>query len=178
MWVFATAIPQNVLVVAPRGPFDTPLGGYGWYPHRIGAWPTLGDLQPTAHRLAELLAPENFARADLSRCHLVGFSQGAALAYTYLMLYPHKVASLAALSGFLPLEAESLLQDPLLEDKPVFIAHGSLDDLVPVERARQAAKALQRAGAKVTYCEDQAGHKLSAACFRGLAAFLSTISES
>jgi phospholipase/carboxylesterase len=53
----------------------------------------------------------------------------------------------------------------------VFIAHGTTDNLVPVEMARESANLLKQAGANVTYCEEEVGHKLSAPCFRGLEAF-------
>jgi predicted esterase len=53
----------------------------------------------------------------------------------------------------------------------MFIAHGTDDDRVPVEKARLSAELLENAGAAVTYCEEQVGHKLSAKCFRGLEAF-------
>ncbi len=173
MWVFASRLPQKALIVAPRGIYPTPLGGYGWYPHQIGNWPSLDSLKPTSQELDRLLQPENFPMADLSQIHLIGFSQGAALAYTYALLNPLKVTSVAGLSGFLPLGSERVVSDHLLEGKAVFIAHGSQDDLVPVERARQAVEFFEQLGARVTYCEDEVGHKLSANCFRGLQAFIS-----
>jgi len=56
---------------------------------------------------------------------------------------------------------------------PIFISLGTLYSLVPVERARQAASVLQLAGASVSYCEEEVGHKLSASCFRGLENYFS-----
>jgi predicted esterase len=60
-----------------------------------------------------------------------------------------------------------------LQGKNVFLAHGTQDSLVPVDRARQAAATLQEAGADVILCEDEVGHKLSASCFRNLQDFIS-----
>jgi predicted esterase len=56
------------------------------------------------------------------------------------------------------------------------MAHGTQDALVPVARARQARQILLEAGAQVTYCEDDVGHKLSASCFRGLETFFARLS--
>ena len=103
--------------------------------------------------------------------NFVGFSQGAALAYTFALLYPEGVSSLAGLSGFLPDGALTLAKGQPLKRKPIFLAHGTQDELVPVKRARQAVKLLEQAGAQVTYCEDDVGHKLSVSCFRGLESF-------
>jgi predicted esterase len=44
---------------------------------------------------------------------------------------------------------------------------------VPIALGRRAVEILELAGASVTYCEDEVGHKLSASCFRGLEAFFS-----
>jgi phospholipase/carboxylesterase len=87
------------------------------------------------------------------------------------MKYPHRVESLAGLSGFLPEGAANLVKERPLVDKAVFVTHGTQDDLVPVARARRSVELLEMAGAQVTYCEEQVGHKLSSACFRGMESF-------
>jgi phospholipase/carboxylesterase len=129
------------------------------------------DFRPAIRDLNDLLNPAKFPRGDFNQIHLMGFSQGAALGYAYTFLQPDRVTSLAGLSGFLPEGVESLAGDRPLEGKPIFVAHGTLDEMVPVERSRQAVEVLERAGAKVIYCEDDVGHKLSAGCFRGLDGF-------
>jgi phospholipase/carboxylesterase len=159
--------------VAPRGLYPVPGGGYGWHAHKPGAWPWLDDFQPAIDGLFGLLTPENFPEADLSSFSLAGFSQGAAISSAIALQHPRRVDLLAGLSGFLPQGAEALARNRPLNEKPVFIAHGSQDELVPVWRARQAVEVLEAAGAKVSYCEDDVGHKLSASCFRGLEEFFS-----
>jgi len=173
MWVFASRMPKDALLVALRGIYETPLGGYGWHPHRARGWPWVDEFQPAVEGLVDLLAPENFPEADPSSIRLVGFSQGAALCYAWAMQHPQKIKSLAGLSGFLPEGAEALARNRPLLGKTVFVAHGTQDELVPVVRARQAAQVLEQAGALVTYCEDDVGHKLSSNCFRGLQEFFS-----
>ncbi len=171
MWIFAKRLPKRALIVAPRGIFSIPAGGYGWHDHQFGLWPTIDELQPAAQALHELLVVENFPSANLQRIHLAGFSQGAALSIAYSLIYPQQTASLAALSGFLPEEIGELVRTRPLLGMPVFIAHGSRDDRVPVEKARQAVATLEAAGADVVYCEDDVGHKLSISCFNSLEHF-------
>ena len=72
----------------------------------------------------------------------------------------------------LPQGAEALARNKPLHDKNIFIAHGNQDKLVPVDKARRAVAILKSAGAKVTYCEDDVGHKLSTNCFLGLESFI------
>ena len=171
MWVFSLRLPKNALLIAPRGLYKTEEAGYSWYPKLNKPLPWVDDLAPAAQKLFDTLTGHNFPAADFSALHLVGFSQGAALAYTMTIMHPERVKSLAGLSGFLPDGAPTLMQEDHLHGLPVFIAHGTEDERVPVERARAAVAQFEQAGAKVTYCEDDVGHKLSAKCFHGLEAF-------
>ena len=169
MWVFTSRLPANRLIIAPRGLFPAPHGGYAWHAYN-GDWPRREHITPAVEALAGLLTQSRFPQADLSDLHLVGFSQGAALAYAYTLEHPERVASLAALSGFMP-EGVVMRSDGRYSGLPVFITHGTRDSLVPVERARQAVAAFEQVGAQVTYCEHDVGHKLNANCFRGLEHF-------
>ncbi|MEW5868320.1 MAG: hypothetical protein AB1894_03530 [Chloroflexota bacterium] len=175
MWVFASRLPQDAWLVAPRGLYPAPTGGYAWHAYKPRMWPWVDDFRPAVEALLELLTPENFPGADFSKLRLVGFSQGAALAFTLALLHPGRICTLAGLSGFLPDGAAALAAGQPLRGIPLFMAHGSQDALVPVERARQAVELLEQAGAQVSYCEDDVGHKLSAGCFRGLEAFFRRI---
>ena len=53
-----------------------------------------------------------------------------------------------------------------------FVAHGTRDELVPVEKARHSVQLLEQGGTQVAYCEDEVGHKLSVDCFSALASFM------
>jgi phospholipase/carboxylesterase len=172
MWVFADRLPQHAWLVAPRGLYAAALGGYGWQLSFERAWPDIDDFRPAMEAIWALLIAEHFPSADLSRVHIVGFSQGAALGYSLGLAYPWQVGVLAGLSGFTPEGIEALVSSHPLTGKTCFMAHGTQDQLVPVIRARQARQALLDAGAQVTYCEDEVGHKLSASCFRGLEKFI------
>lgn len=168
MWVFASRLPKSAWLAAPRGLFPALPGGYGWQPHRVGSWPAVDGFLPAVTALQAFLRVENFPSADLDHIHLIGFSQGAALSFAFAHYYPQRVASIAALSGFMP----SGMQPPFpFAHIPVFWAHGTQDELVPIERARRAVQALQESQFQVDYCEHEVGHKLNAACFSGLQAF-------
>jgi predicted esterase len=72
----------------------------------------------------------------------------------------------------MPAGAERLIEEHPLQGKPFFVAHGTLDEMVSIEDARRSVKLLERAGAPVTFCEDDVGHKVSASCLRAMQAFL------
>lgn len=171
MWVFSSRLPAGYMLIAPRALYPSPLGGYSWVPSQNQPAPGIEDLRPAIRELNDLLTPNQFPEGDFKKIRLMGFSQGTALVYAFAFIQPDRVVSLAGLSGFLPAGAERLAGTRPLAGKPVFVAHGTLDELVPVERARQAVDVLEQAGARVSYCVDEVGHKLSANCFRGLEEF-------
>jgi phospholipase/carboxylesterase len=171
MWVFTHRLPQNLLMIAPRGLYSAPTGGYSWTRAARGSWPTLDDFRPAAAALDELLSPAHFPSANFSQLFLTGFSQGAALTYAFALLYPQRVSAFAGLAGFMPEAVDDVIAVQPLYGKPAFVSHGTRDELVPVEQARWAVKSLEQAGARVAYCEEDVGHKLAADCFRGLGAF-------
>jgi phospholipase/carboxylesterase len=42
----------------------------------------------------------------------------------------------------------------------VFIAHGTQDEVIAIERARKGAEYLRQLGLEVTFVEDSVGHKV------------------
>jgi predicted esterase len=103
MWVFTTRLPRNAILMAPRGLYPAHgMGGYSWHPQISTPWPRLNDFQPAVEKLFETISGRNFPHGDITRLHIIGFSQGTALAYSMAILHPDRVASLAGLSGFLP----------------------------------------------------------------------------
>lgn len=103
---------------------------------------------------------------------LAGFSQGAAMTLALALNFPHQFHRAAVLSGFLPQGGKEKLRDLTPLSMEFFIAHGRLDDLVPVSLAQETTRVLKQAGAKVDYCEDDVGHKMSRNCIEKLRAFL------
>ena len=70
-----------------------------------------------------------------------------------------------------------LLVEPAnkLTGLPVFITHGTRDEIVPVEKARQSRDLYQRLQAEVTYGEYSTGHKVHTDGMRSLKQWLRDI---
>jgi len=171
MSVFGERMPEQYWLVAPRGIYPSPSGGFSWFLEQGERLPWVDDFRSAIEALFELLVPKNFPGADLEKLDLMGFSQGAALAYALAFLYPQRVRRLAGLAGFLPEGCEALSRNQPLKGKQVYVAHGKLDKRVPVEKGCESARVLKEAGGDVAYCESEVGHKLSAGCFKGLKEF-------
>ena len=176
MWVFARNFPADVLMLAPRGLHAAPQGGYSWRPHREGTFgrPSFTEFQDSIGRLIELVDEyQAEAGMDAGPFDVMGFSQGAAMSNVIACLFPERVRKVGVLAGFMPSGMEEIIAQKPLTGKSVFITHGTQDNLVPIDRGRASMSLLEQAGAHVTYCEAEVGHKVSADCLRALETFFS-----
>jgi phospholipase/carboxylesterase len=178
MWVFARNLSADYWMVAPRAPHLSRMeqGGYSWHQPAAEAEdrPTLDDLRPAADSLISLV--DEYAASvnlDAGAFDILGFSQGAAVSSLLAFLYPQRIRKVGILAGFVPGGLEQLVSRRPLKGKPFFVAHGTKDETVPIERARVSIEILEQAGARVTFCEDHVGHKVSVTCLRALKDFFS-----
>ena len=174
MWVFARNFPTDYWILAPRGLHTAAEGGYSWRSPREGTFgrPSLEDLRDSAEALIRLV--DTYAakiQVDASQFDVVGFSQGAALSNALSCLHPNRVRKAGILAGFMPSGLDESIAKKPLAGKQMFVAHGTQDNLVPIDRARASMSLLEQAGADVTYCEAEVGHKVSADCLRALESF-------
>jgi phospholipase/carboxylesterase len=174
MWIFTRRFPNDMWIAAPRAPHAAEGGGYSWralHPGTRGL-PTLSDLKPAADSLIRLVDDVSASiGVDGSQFDVAGFSQGGALVNVLALLYPQRIRKAAVLAGFMPGGVDDLIARHVLAGKQFFVAHGSKDNLVSLERAQQAIELQEGAGAQVTFCEAEVGHKVSADCLRGLETF-------
>jgi len=90
---------------------------------------------------------------DSSRMLLTGMSDGGTFSYVSGLDGASPFTHLAPVSAtFHPLMAE-MADATRLQGLPIFITHGKLDWMFPVQTAQQTRAALSAAGANVTYRE-------------------------
>lgn len=86
------------------------------------------------------------------RILLAGFSQGCAMTLQTGLRFPQKLAGLLCLSGYLPLSnAVAAERSPANQDTPIFMAHGTMDPVVPIDRAVAARTTLAGLGYAVEW---------------------------
>ena len=171
MWVFTRKLPAQVAILAPRGVYIAPEGGYTWRESQPGkkGFPGVEEFRQSAEALVRFVDEWSSSSGVIAdQFDLIGFSQGASLTYSLALLHPERIRAMAALSGFMPPGAKELLLKRPLAGKPIFVAHGRQDNMVPVELARKAVALLEGSGARVTYFESDGGHKVSLDCYPGL----------
>ncbi len=175
MWVFTRGLPSNYWMIAPRAPYAADTNGFSWRPPQLETFgrPSLEMLRPAVDELIRLIDEYSTSvKLDAKQFDMMGFSQGAVMVNALGMLYPQRVRKMAVLAGFLPSDMEGIVAQKPLAGKIIFVAHGTEDQTVPIERALASIEALKKAGAHVIYCEDQVGHKLSANCLHALEEYL------
>jgi predicted esterase len=117
------------------------------------------DLIQRSQKLAEfVVAASQTYGLDPSQVIAVGFSNGANIAASVLLLHPLIFAGAVLLAPMVPLEPDTL---PVLDAKPVFIGAGQRDPLVPIENTERLAQMLRDAGAMVTLHWHPGGHALT-----------------
>ncbi len=171
MWIFANKLSPDYWVIAPRAPYRVQDGGYSWYPTEAADFDHLSrdEVNSIIERLVKLVEDyQSTMQFDEKGIDVAGFSQGAALALLLALSHPALVRKTAILAGFIPDHAKALISSSRLNDKPFFVAHGQNDQTVPIERGREAAALLGAAGGRVTFCEAEVSHKVSASCLRAL----------
>jgi predicted esterase len=119
------------------------------------------DLEDLRARTAELAAFVTAAAAhykfDPTRVVAVGFSNGANIAASLLLLRPGVLEGAILFRAMVPLVPDPL---PSLPRTPVLVSNGRADPIVPVAETERLAALLRNAGADVTLVWQAAGHHL------------------
>ncbi|HEV7785622.1 MAG TPA: dienelactone hydrolase family protein, partial [Thermoanaerobaculia bacterium] len=98
---------------------------------------------------------------DPKKVVVAGFSQGGVMGYELALRQPSSFAGLAALSTWFPPELAAILPKvPEQEGFPVLMIHGTRDDRIDVEKARESREALRPYGVTLTYREFEMGHEI------------------
>ena len=107
------------------------------------------------------------------RVVLAGFSQGGAIALQAGLRYAQRLGGILALSTYLPLAATLAAERSAANrDLPVFMAHGTLDPMIPIARARASRAALEALGYAVEWREYTMLHSVCAEEIGDIAGFL------
>jgi phospholipase/carboxylesterase len=119
----------------------------------------LDDLKTRANELADFVdaAARHY---ELAADHIVGvgYSNGANIAASMLLLRPEIMHAAILFRAMVPLLPDKL---PDLSSMRVWIGAGDQDPIVPVSETKRLAELLRRAGANVTIRFTKAGHGLT-----------------
>lgn len=163
------------LLLFPEAPFLLQPGmlSYTWFE-------SSGDLRRTPEEFERVtgLVSEFIDEAlqkyggDPDRVALLGFSQGGSIAYHLGLTQPSRWRGVAALSTWLPEEAEAAghsADADALAALPMLIQHGTQDPTIALDRARDSKTRIEGLGMKPDYREYPMGHQIGNESLRDLA---------
>ncbi|MDC8786497.1 alpha/beta hydrolase [Roseateles koreensis] len=118
-------------------------------------------LRLSVSQLHQLLDQEIARGVPPERIVLAGFSQGCAMTLLAGLRYPQRLAGLAGLSGYLPLpDSTAAERHGANLETPIFMAHGSRDPVVSINRGQSSRELLTRLGHTVEWHEYPIEHSL------------------
>ncbi len=143
------------LVNAP----DDYYGGYSWYN-------IAGDHAPGVTRSREMLfdlfddlRKRGFATEQTT---LGGFSQGCLMSIDVSLRYPHKLAGIVGISGYVFETDKSITEfSPVAKQQRFLVTHGTLDPIVAFARTKSQIQRLQSAGLQIEWHEFQKAHTIA-----------------
>ena len=161
------ALPKNLPVrfIFPHAPV-IPVSINGGYP--MPAWFDITALTPELKidekgLMAAIKAAHDLIQAEINkgispaRIIVAGFSQGGAMALSAALTYSETLAGVIALSTFI----SSTQTLPINQQRPpVYMAHGILDDVVPMSLGEQTYQFLKQRGFDISWNVYAMGHEV------------------
>jgi len=173
----APYLDPRFFVVSARAPITLAPGMYAWFEVQLDPVRPIINPQQAESSREKLLtfidkAIETYG-IDPVRVYLMGFSQGAIMSLAVALTSPEKVAGVVAMSGrVLPEIVPHIAAPEALRDLPIFVAHGTEDQVLPIHHGRAARELLQRLPVALTYREYPMGHQISDQSLADIAGWL------
>ena len=162
LFSFAEELPDNLLIVSARAPLSMNFGAYAWYSinfdDKNGKFSDLKEAKESIDTIALFIdeIKEKYT-TNPAKTFLLGFSQGAILSYSLSFFYPNKIQHIIALSGYINTELlPAEISKTIATD--YYCSHGSVDQVLPVEWARNSKPFLDKLNFKNVYSEYNVGH--------------------
>ncbi|HLJ65986.1 MAG TPA: phospholipase, partial [Chloroflexota bacterium] len=162
-------------VIALRAPVTLAAGSYAWVDLAVTPQGFTYDQRVAVQCLMRITAfIDAIARPYTGQpVYLLGFSQGADFAVSAALHRSDLIAGAVLVAGSIPPEARLLAAGPeRLARLAILLAHGTVDQLVPVSFARTGRAMLTSLGAGLTYREYLMGHEISPDCLADIHAWL------
>ena len=136
----------------------------------------IASLTRSREFIEELIAQEKERGIAADKIILAGFSQGCAMTLHTGLRHPETLAGLVCLSGYLP------LADKLSDERhdanaqtAIFMAHGTQDPVVAIERAQASAQQLHALGQPLQWKTYPMPHSVCLEEIRDIANFLKQV---
>ena len=155
-WPEALGLPSlnHLLVNAP----DDYYGGYSWFDYPDEIAPGVLRSRKLLFDLLDDLRAKGFPTEQTT---LGGFSQGCLMTIDVGLRYPHRLAGLVGISGWV-FDLENLVKAPapVARQQRLLMTHGTDDPVIPIEKVRPQIPPLKAAGFNVEWREFNKVHTI------------------
>ena len=147
---------MNYLLVNAPDPY---YGGLAWYDF---TGDSRSGIERSRKLLFEVLDTQRAAGFLSEQTTLFGFSQGCLMTIDVGFRYPHLLAGLVGISGYVH-DPDELLRElsPVAKQQRMLFTHGTLDPLIPHAAARAQVEQLKSAGLNITWREFAKAHHIA-----------------
>lgn len=164
LFSFASELPKELFVISVRAPYTLQPFGYAWYAIHFdaedGKWSD--DEQAIVSRDAIVKFIDEAQEAyglDPENINLLGFSQGCILSMAVALSYPEKIQNVVGLSGYInPRILKENYSNNKFDHLGIYSSHGSVDQVIPVDWARNTKPFLKELQIPCLYEEFPVGH--------------------
>ncbi|WP_415882329.1 alpha/beta hydrolase [Neptuniibacter sp. QD34_54] len=120
------------------------------------------SLLKSSQRIANLVNEQIAQGIPADKILLVGFSQGGAVAYQTALTFAEPLAGLVALSTYMATEEEiEASRTDANKELPIWVAHGTVDQVVPVQLGEQAYANLENMNYQPSWNAYPIGHEVA-----------------
>ncbi|NAY91058.1 phospholipase [Muricauda sp. JGD-17] len=167
LFSFAPELPEELVVISVRAPYDLDPFGHAWYAINFdaeyGKWSDDEQAKGSRDKIVAFIdeAIEAY-ELDGENITLLGFSQGTVLSYAVALSFPERTKNLVALSGYI--NEKILVEGYQQKDHSglnVYASHGQVDQVIPLEWAQRTPGFLKKMDIDHVYEEFPVGHGVS-----------------
>ncbi|NND53042.1 MAG: phospholipase [Flavobacteriaceae bacterium] len=164
LFSFASELPKELFIISLRAPYEMQPFGNAWYTIHFdapqGKWNDNEEAVESRDKISKFIDEACLVYpVDSNNVSLLGFSQGTILSIATALTYPKKIKNVIGLSGYVNHEIiPENLQDHDYSHLDFYCSHGTVDQVIPVEWARQTAPFFKSLGIRHVYNEFPVGH--------------------
>ncbi|SFZ92139.1 phospholipase/carboxylesterase [Flaviramulus basaltis] len=164
LFSFSSELPEELFIISVKAPYPMQPYGNAWYAINFdaekGKWSDNEQAKQSRDLIAKFIDEATSTYPVIKdNVTLLGFSQGSILSYAVALTYPEKVKNIIALSGYInPDILPENLESKDYSNLDFYCSHGSVDQVIPVDWARQNAPFLNNLSIKHQYSEFPVGH--------------------
>ncbi|MEI7502876.1 MAG: hypothetical protein WCJ61_06295 [Paludibacter sp.] len=166
-------LPDNYLIISARGPFTISPNSFSWFQVSFATGvPVISYAQAEESRNTIIQFIESLKTQfhfNENEIYVGGFSQGGIMSYSVGLTRPDLIKGIAVMSGRLLKEVKpQIALSDKLSNLKVYISHGTSDNVLSIEYAREANAYLKTINISPTFNEFEGGHTITNEMLVGL----------